>query len=149
MKVRTILALFATLVFGVPTAWADGSVFFNTQLNFGSANWTAGQSSFFFGNPQGGAAIFTGGAETPNGSSRISGEVGLQSNTFVPQGKKGSGEAGGSLSFSYDAFHQGGIFQNSNSNSVNTWSSSTGNGSASSNVFHRGNVQQWSNAGKG
>lgn len=145
---RIVVALFAALVF-VPAAWADGNVFINGQLNFGSTNWTAGSSNFFFGNPQGGAAIFTGGAETPNGSSRISGEVGLMSNTFVPQGTKGTGNAGGNLSFNYDALHHNGGFKNGNEVNVNTWSNSSGAGSANSNVFHRGNTQQWSNAGKG
>ncbi|MFA5841808.1 MAG: hypothetical protein WC835_02500 [Candidatus Paceibacterota bacterium] len=130
------LALFA----GINPAHADGEVFFSGNNSFGASVFTAGNAGFFFGSQNGGPAVFSGSAFTATGFSQIWGQVGFQANAFVPYGTKGTAQAGGDFSYTFGARHQGGFPYTSYSTSVNNWSSSSGTGSASSNIFLNGNT---------
>ena len=141
-KFMAILFLLSCL-FALTTlsAHADGEVWFSGSHSFGASVYTTGSSNFYFGGSDGQPAVFIGSAFTSTGLSIISGRVGLQSNAFVPDGTKGTAATGGYISYQFGASHFGGSPNHSSSMSVNTWSSTTGTGNASSNVIFQGNSQ--------
>src|SRR3989338_4202750 len=138
-KLKLVALFVALFVVAVPAAQADGDVFYQGNHNFGASVFAPGNANFFFGSNNGGPALFQGSAFTGTGFSSIFGQVGVLANAFVPDGTKGSAQAGGNFSYQFGANH--GNFPNTSfSSSVNTFSSSTGTGNASSNVFLQGNA---------
>lgn len=134
MFLALVLALVATAV------RADGEVYFQGSNSFGASVFSAGSANFTFGSANGGPAVFQGSAFTATGVSQIQGFIGFQANAFVPSGTVGTASAGGYVSHVFGAGHQGGAAYPSYSTHVQTWSNSSGEGSASSNVNIGGNA---------
>lgn len=134
-----VLALLAAL-FVSTVARADGEVYYQGSHNFGASVFAPGNANFYFGGQNGGPAMFSGSAFTGTGMSSIWGQVGLNANAYVPDGTKGTANAGGNVSYQFGANH-GAFPYTSYNSSVNIWSSSTGSGNASSNIFLQGGAQ--------
>jgi hypothetical protein len=134
------LAVLALAFIVTIPAFADGEVFYQGNHSFGASVFAPGNANFYFGG-QNGPAIFQGTAFTGNGMSQIWGQVGFSANSFVPDGTKGTAQAGGNFSYQFGAGHQGGFPYSSYSTNINNWSSSTGSGSANSNIYLDGNMR--------
>lgn len=132
------VTIVAFLVFS-GTAFADGDVWYNGSHTFGASVQSAGSSNFFLGGNNGAPVMFSGYSQTATGSSQIWGQVGLWANTYVPEGTKGTAQAGGDLQYSFSAGHFNGQPYSSMTHSVNVWSSSTGTGNAGANILFNGN----------
>jgi hypothetical protein len=131
--VVVVLLSFSSAVF------ADGDVWYNGSHNFGTSLQAPGNSNFFFGSSTGGPAVFNGSAFTQRGNSQFSGQIGGWASTYVPQGTVGTAQAGGNISYSFNAGHNGAPYSGVN-HSVNVWSSSMGTGNANVNIMFDGNA---------